>query len=81
MYSQVPRQRINNVVSSNAFVTRERDPQSIALEQNVFGKMNEVSRDSTPKHQKPIVPDVNFVSVEDAIRELSDISKSGNDIS
>ena len=60
---------------------RERDPNLIKLENDVFGKMNQELQKELPNLPKSQETNVKFVSVEDAIRELSDISKSTNDIS
>lgn len=82
VYKNMPRKSVNNTgFTGSSFVTRERDPKSIQLENDVFGKMNSISNELIQKTERPPEPTVNFVSVEDAIRELSDISKSGNDIS
>ena len=62
-------------------IPRERDPNLIKLENDVFGKMNQELQKELPNLPKSQETNVKFVSVEDAIRELSDISKSTNDIS
>ena len=58
---------------------KERDPNLIKLEQDVFGKMHQEIQ-----KEQPVLPEtqsngVDFVSFEQALRELSDISQSTDD--
>ena len=57
-------------ISRGIPATRERDPQSIKLEQDVFSKMAEISQ--PPVEQKQDIPKVNIQSVglEQAMKEL-----------
>ena len=57
-------------ISSGIPATRERDPQSIKLEQDVFSKMAEISQ--PPEELKKDVPKINVQSVglEQAMKEL-----------
>lgn len=50
----------------------ERDPGIQKLEQDVFAKLKEISE---PLQQGEATPDVQFVSFEDAIRELAQMNK------
>lgn len=52
----------------------ERDPTIQKLEQDVFAKMQEVVK-SEPLQQGQATPDIQFVSFEDAIRELAQTNK------
>ncbi len=51
--------------------TRERDPKSIKLEQDVFAKMNEVSS-PPPSEEKQVQPiqNIGSVGLEQALKEL-----------
>lgn len=53
--------------------TRERDPKSLELENNVFNKMQEVVSPPTNTAEKQNVPTVNVqhVDLEQALKELS----------
>jgi hypothetical protein len=55
-------------------IKRERDPNLVGLENNIFSKMNEILgpdiKQSGPK------TDVKFVSFEDALKELLELEKS-----
>ena len=66
-------------VSSSIPATRERDPQSIKLEQDVFSRMAEISQ--PPEEPKKDVPKVNVQSVglEQAMKELLNSVESLND--
>jgi len=57
-------------ISSGIPATRERDPQSIKLEQDVFSRMAEISQ--PPEESKKDVPKINVQSVglEQAMKEL-----------
>ena len=57
-------------ISSGIPVTRERDPQSIKLEQDVFTRMAEISQ--PPKESKKEIPKINVrqVGLEQAMKEL-----------
>jgi hypothetical protein len=52
----------------------ERDPTINKLEQDVFAKMHEIVKPE-PLQQGQATPDVQFVSFEDAIRELAQMNK------
>jgi|TARA_R100000479_G_scaffold68187_1_gene32411 hypothetical protein len=58
---------------------KERDPNLIKLEQSVFGRINQEIQKVQPELPDTAKNNVNFVSFEQALRELSDISKSTND--
>jgi len=61
--------------------TRERDPKSIELENNVFNKMQEVASPPTNPEEKQDVPVINIqhVGFEQALRELSNGVESLDD--
>lgn len=69
---------LNVHIPSNIMVTRERDPQSIALEQNVSLQMQKAIDSVTPKEKKIIQPanKIRMVSYEEAIKELANTLKS-----
>jgi len=52
----------------------ERDPNIQKLEQNVFHQLQEIVK-SEPLQQGQATPDIQFISFEDAIRELSQMNK------
>jgi len=52
----------------------ERDPNIQKLEQDVFAKLKEITK-SEPLQQGQATPDIQFVSFEDAIRELAQMNK------
>jgi hypothetical protein len=52
----------------------ERDPNIQKLEQDVFAKMQEIAKPDTLE-QGQATPDIQFVSFEDAIRELAQMNK------
>lgn len=52
----------------------ERDPNIQKLEHDVFAQMKEIVK-SEPLQQAQATPDVQFVSFEDAIRELAQMNK------
>lgn len=52
----------------------ERDPNIQKLENDVFAQMREIVK-SEPLQQGEATPDVQFVSFEDAIRELAQMNK------
>ena len=52
----------------------ERDPTIQKLEQDVFAKMQEVVK-SEPLQQGNATSDIEFVSFEDAIKELAQMNK------
>ena len=68
---------LNVQIPSNIVVTRERDPQSIALEQAVTKKMSEVIDASLPKAKQLPQPTnkIRIVSYEEAIKELANTLK------
>ena len=57
-------------------IPRERDPNLIKLENDVFSKMSEKLREALPPEaiDKPKQLDTTFVSVEDALKELSSLN-------
>ena len=52
----------------------ERDPQVRKLEQDVFSRMHEIVKPE-PLEQGQATPELEFVSFEDAIRELQRMNK------
>lgn len=52
----------------------ERDPNIQKLEQEVFAKMHEVIKPELQNSDQPLT-DVQFVSFEDAIKELAQMNK------
>lgn len=52
----------------------ERDPNIQKLEHDVFAQMKEIVK-SEPLQQGEATPDVQFVSFEDAIKELAEMNK------
>lgn len=52
----------------------ERDPGIQKLEQDVFSKLKEITK-TEPLQQGQATPDVEFVSFEDAIKELAQMNK------
>jgi hypothetical protein len=52
----------------------ERDPNILKLEQDVFAKIHELVKPE-PLQQGQATSDVEFVSFEDAIRELAQMNK------
>jgi len=52
----------------------ERDPGIQKLEQEVFAKLKEITK-SEPLQQGQATPDVEFVSFEQALRELAQTNK------
>ena len=71
---------IQTGISSGVPSTRERDPQQVKLEQDVFSKMVEVSQ---PKEQEPKkdLPNIGIQQVDlaQAMRELSNGVESSDD--
>lgn len=61
--------------------TRERDPKSIELENNVFNKMQEVALPPVSSVEKQDVPtvDIQHVGFEQALKELSNGVESFDD--
>ena len=67
-------------LSSSAPVTRQRDPQQIKLEQDVFSKMNEITTpeiQNNPKDQP--VQTLQSVGLEQALKELLNGTESIDD--
>jgi hypothetical protein len=59
---------------------RERDPQQVKLEQDVFAKMQEVASPSIPKEQNvQQVQNVTNVGLEQALKELLNSTESIDD--
>lgn len=55
-------------------IKRERDPNLVGLENNIFSKMNEILG---PDIKQPgSKTDIKFVSLEDALKELLELEKS-----
>ena len=56
-------------------IPRERDPNLVKLENDVFGKMTQKLRESLPLEvqDQPKKSDTTHVSFEDALRELSSL--------
>jgi hypothetical protein len=55
-------------------IKRERDPNLVGLESNIFSKMNEILG---PDIKQPVPKtDVKFVSFEDALKELLELEKT-----
>lgn len=52
----------------------ERDPNIQKLEHDVFAQMNEIVK-TEPLQQGQATPDIQFVSFEDAIKELAEMNK------
>ncbi len=52
----------------------ERDPQVCKLEQDVFARMHEIVKPE-PLEQGQATPDIEFVSLEQALRELQQMNK------
>jgi hypothetical protein len=52
----------------------ERDPNIQKLERDVFSQMQEIVK-TEPLEQGQATPDVQFISFEDAIRELAEMNK------
>jgi hypothetical protein len=52
----------------------ERDPNIQKLEQDVFAQMQEIVK-TEPLQQGQAIPDIHFISFEDAIRELAQMNK------
>ena len=73
-----PRGRVSMTGGGSFGATFERDSKLIQLEQSVFSKINEYTKEpeTTPKPQVK-TNDLRVVSVEDAIRELQMIEASG----
>ena len=71
----------NSGISNNVISTRERDPKSIELENNVTLKMQQAVESVQPKQaKKAFIPpnQIRIVSYEDAIKELASIQKNNN---
>ena len=59
---------------------RERDPQQVKLEQDVFAKMQEVASPSIPKEQNiQQVQNITNVGLEQALKELLNSTESIDD--
>jgi len=61
--------------------TRERDPKSIELENNVFAQMQQAVTPDKPTDQQDVQPVINVQSVglEQAMKELLDSAESFDD--
>ena len=66
-------------ISSGVPSTRERDPQQVKLEQDVFAKMHEVS--TPPSEEKKVQPvqNIGTVGLEQALKELLNGVESRDD--
>jgi len=73
---QVQGKRVGGIptVGSAAPPIIERDPNVRKLEQDVFARMHEIVKPE-PLEQGQATPNVEFVSYEDAIRELAQMNK------
>jgi|TARA_R110000772_G_C13198826_1_gene429791 hypothetical protein len=71
---------IQTGISSGIPSTRERDPQQVKLEQDVFSKMVEVSQPQE-QGQKKDLPNINLqqVGLAQAMKELLDSVESSDD--
>ena len=70
---------INTGISSGMPVSRERDPKSIKLENDVTQQMADLLHQELPKEEPKKVdkgPEVRPISFEDALKELRDMSQS-----
>jgi len=61
--------------------TRERDPKSIELENNVFAQMQQAVTPDKPTDQQDVQPVINvqLVGLEQAMKELLDSAESFDD--
>mgnify|MGYP003111578009 CR=1 FL=1 len=68
----------NNGLSTSIPASRERDPNLIKLENDIFSQMGKVIQDNRPEESKIQNTsnniEVKHISFEDAIKELRDIS-------
>lgn len=61
-------------------VSRERDPNQIKLENDVFSRINNITKQENPNPLPEIRPNqVSTIDFEQALRELSDSSQSFDD--
>lgn len=83
--NQVNKTSINQAgISSGIPATRERDPNLVKLETDVFSQMSDLivkqDQEDIKDDQKDnkVVDKVRHVGFEDALKELSDLFESGN---
>ena len=72
IYSRnVNKQSVNMSGTGGIPVGRERDPNLVKLENDVFGRISEEI--APPREAQPSIPqpDVNFIGIEQALRELA----------
>ena len=62
------------MIGSAAPPVIERDPQLLKLEQDVFARIHEIVKPE-PLEQGLATPELQFVSFEDAVRELQQMNK------
>lgn len=69
---------LNVQLPSNLIVTRERDPRSVQMEQNVANQMQKAIDSVTPVSKKLPQPEnkIRIVSYEEAVKELANTLKS-----
>lgn len=72
---------LNVQIPNEIMIIRDRDPKSIALEQSVQNKMQDVLSSVTPKEKKLPQPanKIRIVSYEEAIKELANTLKPTDD--
>ncbi len=79
-YNNVSKKPIySSGISTSAPVTRERDPKSIKLEQDVFSKMQQVVAKPKEKGKKVQSVNIQQVGLEQALKELLDSAQSIDD--
>jgi len=68
-------------LASSMPATRERDPKSIELENNVFAQMQQAVTPDKPTDQQEVQPVINVqpVGLEQAMKELIDSAESFDD--
>lgn len=71
---------LNVQLPSNLIVTRERDPRSVQMEQNVANQMQKAIDSISPVTKKLPQPEnkIRIVSYEEAVKELANTLKSTN---
>ena len=66
-------------ISSGMPATRERDPQQVKLEQDVFAKMQEVVTPPSQEEKVQPVQNITSVGLEQALKELMNGVESSDD--
>lgn len=75
--TNVSKNSINMSGSGNIPVHRERDPQQVKLEQDVFAKMqNAIQSEILPDKPAENIPDIQPVDLKQALQELLDSAES-----